>query len=162
MYSQFQVVENVAFAVGDNQQIFKSVNAGESWNTVAIPMAASDQVRRLYFYSENIGFVDGITHLFRTTDGGVHWESSTLPFGSMNIFHSYNEYESFNMEAVLEYEGGEFPQFKGTVAERTTDGGQSWQTSEISETLMLGITVFPTRELGYSFSGKDFHTIRKR
>jgi photosystem II stability/assembly factor-like uncharacterized protein len=161
MHSKFHVVDGVAFAEG-NQLILKISDAGETWENIQIPMAVQDGIRRIYFYNENIGYVDGFSQLYRTTDGGMHWNTSDLPFESLTVFHSYNEHESFNIEAVMRYEGGEFPQFKGSICERTTDGGQTWQTSEISEVLMLGLTVFPRRDLGYSINGRDFYTIARK
>ena len=162
VYDKFYCVHDVVFIAGENQKIFKSTDWGNSWETLATPIPASNFVRNIYFYNENSGFIDGVTGIYKTTDGGLHWDPVDFPFSSFDVFHFYSETEGFNIETVSIWEGDEFPVFAGTQSYQTSDGGKTWKKSELNDSIYPGLTHFPERDLGYGINYSDFYTIKKK
>lgn len=160
-YDKFFSVDNIIFIAGENQKIFKSSDYGHKWETINTPIEAYNDVRNIYFFNEDIGYIDGITAIYKTTDGGINWTKTNFPFANFDTFHFYNENEGFDIETVSVYEGGEFPTFKGSICYQTNDGGNSWSKSELMKSLYLGLTYFPQRNLGYGFNLSEFCTIKK-
>lgn len=160
-YDKLFFVDNLVFVAGENQKIFKSSDYGHNWETISTPIEAYHDVRNLYFYNESIGYIDGITSIYKTTNGGLNWSKANFPFTNFGTIHFYNENEGFNIEPVMAYEGGDFPTFKGSICYKTTDGGASWSKSELMKVLYLGLTYFPQRNLGYGFNLSEFCTIKK-
>lgn len=161
-YDKFFYIDNFIFVAGENQKIFKSSDFGHSWETINTPIEAQYYVRNLYFYNEKIGFVDGVTAVYKTTNGGLNWIKTDFPFTSFDTFHFFNENEGFNVATVAAYEGGEFPTFKGSICYETKDGGISWSKSDLVKSLFLGLTYFPQRDLGYGLNLSEFCTIKKK
>lgn len=155
-------VDNLVFAAGENNQIFKSSDHGQSWETIETPIELNYNIRNIYFYNENIGYVDGVTHIYKTIDGGVNWEETNFPFSSLGTFHFSSENEGFNIQTVAVYDGGDFPTFKGSISYETMDGGITWTKSELMKSLYLGMTFFLRKDLGYGFNSSEFSIIRKK
>lgn len=160
--NKIECVDNILYVAGDNQKIFKSKDYGDSWQTINTPISVSDNVGNIYFYNENIGFIDGGTSVYKTTDGGVNWEAANFPFSSLETFHFYDETEGFNFKIIFEYDGGDFPTFKGSIVYQTSNGGKSWNKSELLDSLNLGLTYFPQKDLGYGINGSEFYTIKRK
>ncbi|HYG03497.1 MAG TPA: hypothetical protein VD927_13690 [Chryseosolibacter sp.] len=160
-YNKFFCVDDVVFIAGENQKIFKSTNFGDNWETINTPIPAWNDVRNIYFYNESIGFVDGVTNLHKTIDGGLSWETIDFPFSSFDVVHFFNETEGFNIEKVSQYEGGEIPTFKGSQSFQTSNGGETWIQSDLNKSLSLGLTYFPQRDLGYGVNFPAFYVIKK-
>lgn len=161
-YDKFYCVENVVYIAGDDQKVFRSPDYGRNWETLITPISASNDVRDLYFYNETVGFMDGGTNIYKTTDGGLNWEIVNFPFSSFGVFHFNSETEGFNIETVSVYEGGDFPTFKGSQSFQTTTGGDSWTKSRLNDSIYLGITCFPENDLGYGINHSEFYTIKKK
>ena len=161
-YDRFFCVDNVVFIAGENQKIFKSKDWGDNWETINTPIPAWNDVRNMYFYDESLGFADGVTNLYKTIDGGLNWETVDFPFSSFNVIHFYNETGGFNIEAVSAYEGGDFPTFKGSQSYQTSNGGETWNKSDLDVSIYLSLTFFPERDLGYGMNSSEFYTIKKK
>ncbi len=161
-YDKLFYAGNIVFVAGENQKIFKSKDQGRTWETISTPIEASHYVRNLYFYNESIGYIDGVTSIYKTTDGGVKWTKVSFPFSSFGTLHFYNENEGFNVEAVSAYQGRDFPAFLGSVCYETVDGGESWTKSGIDKSLYLGLTCFPEKDLGFGFNLSEFCAIKKK
>jgi hypothetical protein len=155
-------VDNIAFVAGENNQIFKSKDYGQTWQTISTPTESYNNVRNIYFYNENIGYVDCIYHIYKTIDGGLNWEETNFPFTYFGTFHFSSENEGFNIQSVAEYEDLDFPTYKGSISYETLDGGTTWTKSEIIKTLYLGMTFFPRKDLGYGFNFSEFSIITKK
>jgi len=162
MHDKFYCIDNVVFIAGENQKIYKSTDYGENWETINTPIPAYNFVRNLYFYNKNIGFIDGISNIYKTTDGGINWEVVNFPFSSFEVLHFNSETEFFNIEAVLVYDGGDFPTFKGSRSYQTSNGGETWTKSELNDSIYLGLTCFPEKDLGYGITFSSFYTIKKK
>jgi photosystem II stability/assembly factor-like uncharacterized protein len=161
-YDQYFYVNNIVYIPGENQKIYKSKDFGDSWETITTPVPVSDIVRNLYFYNENIGYIDGGTCIYKTTNGGIQWDTVNYPFSFFYVFHFFNESEGFDFKDISVYEGGDFPSFKGTICYKTTNGGASWDTSALCPSLYPGLTYFPQKDLGYGINGTEFYTIKKK
>jgi photosystem II stability/assembly factor-like uncharacterized protein len=161
-YDKFFCVDDVVFIAGENQKIFKSSDFGNSWETITTPISVWNNIRNMYFYNESIGFIDGVTDIYKTIDGGLNWEYVDFPFSSFDVFHFYNESEGFNIEPVSAYEGGDWPTFKGSQSYKTSNGGETWDKSELVDSLYLGLTFFPKRGLGYGINFSEFYTIKRK
>jgi photosystem II stability/assembly factor-like uncharacterized protein len=155
-------VDNIAFVSGENNQIFKSTDRGQTWQTISTPIESNYDIRNVYFYNENIGYIDGISHIYKTIDGGLNWEETNFPFTYFGTFHFSSENEGFNIQVITVYDGGDFPTFKGSISYETLDGGITWTKSELMKSLYLGMTFFPRKDLGYGFNFSEFSIIKKK
>ena len=160
-YDKLFFVDNLVFVTGENQKIFKSSDYGHNWETINTPIEAYHNIRNLYFYNESIGFIDGITAVYKTTNGGRNWIKTNFPFTNFDTFHFYKENEGFNIETISTYDGEEFPTFKWSICYETKNGGESWSKSDLIKSLYLGLTCFSQRNLGYGFNLSEFYTIKK-
>src|SRR5690606_29553710 len=130
-------VDNIAFVASENNQIFKSSDHGQTWQTISTPIESNYDIRNIYFYNENIGYVDGVTHIYKTIDGGVNWEETNFPFTHFGTLHFSSANEGFNIQTISVYDGGDFPTFKGSISYETLDGGITWTKSELMKSLYL-------------------------
>ena len=160
--SSLYFVDNIAFVAGENNQLFKSKDYGRTWQTISTPIESNYDIRNICFYNENIGYVDGITQIYKTIDGGVNWEETNFPFNYFGTFHFSSENEGFNLQPVAVYDGRDFPTFKGSFSYETMDGGITWTKSELMKSLYLGMTCFPRKDLGYGFNFSEFSIIKKK
>jgi len=160
-YDELVFAGNLIFVAGKNQRIFKSSDYGQTWTTLNTPVKTTSDIRELYFYNENIGYIDGVTEIFKTTDGGLSWIKTTFPFDGFGTLHFSNENEGFHLEYVSAYEGGDWPVFKGSIYYRTKDGGITWTKSELIPSLSMNLTNFPQRELGFAFWGSTLYRMKK-
>ena len=159
----FLCVDNIVFIKGENQEILKSKDLGHSWETIHIPLQASTYIRSLYFLNENVGYVVGINgDIYKTIDGGLNWKKINCPFLSFEIVHFYNEMEGFNIVSVSEYDGGDYPSYKGCFSYQTYDGGVTWNKSELINSGHWGITYFVQKDLGYGLNSTEFYTIKRK
>ena len=161
-HENFFYVDNIVYLAGERQEIYKSTDWGDNWETLTTPIPAWNNVRNLYFYNENIGFIDGVTYIYKTTDGGKNWTTVDLPFSTLGTFHLYSESEWFKFESVYVYEFGDFPTFKGSQSYHTYDGGKTWDNSGLIDSVYIGLAYFPQRDLGYAYNGSEFHVIKKK
>jgi len=160
-YDKLFFVDNLIFIAGKNQIIYKSSDYGQTWVTINTPVKTTFDIREVYFYNANTGFIDGVTEIFKTTDGGLNWTKTNFPFDGFGTLHFSNENEGFNLELVSAYEGGDFPVFKGSIFHETKDGGITWTKSELIPSLSMNLTNFPQRELGFAFYGSALYRMKK-
>ena len=160
-YNHFYCFDNIIYISGANQAIFKSKDQGHTWETLLTPLPAWSFVRNMYFYNESIGYIDGMSDMYKTEDGGLNWEIVDFPFTSFGTFHFYNETEGFNIVDVSEYEEGDFPTYKGCIGYQTDDGGTTWKKSVLSNSYFRYLTFFVQRDLGYGINLSEFFTIKR-
>ena len=158
----FLCVDNIVFIKGENQKIFKSKDLGNSWEIIHTPVEAWNFIRNIYFYNEDIGYIDGISNIYKTVDGGLNWKTVNYPFSSFEILHFYNEVEGFNIVSVSEYDGGCYPTYKGCLNYQTYDGGVTWNKPELTNSGHWGITYFVQKDLGYGLNSTEFYTIKRK
>jgi photosystem II stability/assembly factor-like uncharacterized protein len=160
-YCKFFCVDNIVFIIGEHQTIYKSTDFGNNWETITTPIEPWNDVRGLYFYNENIGFIDGITKRYKTIDGGLNWKIVDFPFQTFTVFHFYNESEGFNIESEIVFNDEYSPTFIGSIGYQTFNGGENWIKSELIDSISIMISCFPERNLGFGLNLKEFYLIKK-
>ena len=101
-------------------------DGGDSWqtsNSPVLPATGAVHVRDLDFVSSDVGFLAGGTSLWRTDDGGSNWNRlyPTEQVGLEKLFF-------LNENVGWAY---------GSTMVRTLDGGNTWQTTERFNHLVL-------------------------
>lgn len=161
-YGVFQCIGNNIFIIGNNQTILKSKDKGENWETLKTPVKVSNNIRNLSFYDGDVGYIDGVEVFFKTINGGQTWDTLKAPFSSFDLIHFYNENEVFNIEKQYTYtEAGCFPSATSSIVHFSSNGGQTWESSEKTDDFILGLYHFPHKDLGYSYAGGYLYSIRR-
>ena len=156
--NKFYCFANIIYVTGESQKILKSKDYGNTWETIQAP----SHVRNMYFYNEYIGYIDGTPNTYKTIDGGLNWEIVDFPFSSFETLHFYNETEGFNISSIYAYEGGDFPNYKGSISYQTYDGGATWKNSALANSHYFVLTYFVQKDLGYGINLSYFFTIKRK
>jgi hypothetical protein len=61
----------------------------------------------------------------------------------------------------MAYIGGDFPSLIGSYAYTTTDGGNTWDKSELMRNFYFGAIIFVTENFAYCISNKHIYTLQK-
>ncbi len=136
--------------VGPGLQVYRSLDAGETWSSVQIEWFETSS--RISFANQSLGFLATRDTVYRTKDGGESWETLNLPTSasSFNDLHTLNSGEVYitaNSNIFYSQDGGDTWQVSATSigsnyiffvnqdtgfrsnADRiykTIDGGQNW------------------------------------
>jgi photosystem II stability/assembly factor-like uncharacterized protein len=103
---------NVGFIINDTF-LLTSTDYGVTWTKV--PNTTFPQLLNFQFLDNQHGFVQGLSQLGVTTDGGANWSFSTLPTNSVYNFQFITPYTGFY------YDLQHYSIYK------TSDAGNSWQ-----------------------------------
>jgi photosystem II stability/assembly factor-like uncharacterized protein len=78
---------NVGYAVGNNGNIIKTTNGGQSWTSIFSP--TSGQLKAVDFVDELNGYIAGNNGIiYRTTNGGISWTNCSTHVNTAN--HIYD------------------------------------------------------------------------
>ena len=117
--------------VNDKSSILKSANSGETWQTVLALSDYNERFSDLHAIGNDRVWVAGFNilentgYLFSTTDGGVNWDTDTIPDNLLlNIFFT----DPLHGWCIA----------KDCVLFRTVDGGQSWSESTFPGSMIFG------------------------
>lgn len=111
---------NTGFICAQGGKIFKTTNAGITWNDLQINNFSS--LNSIYFVNSNVGYCAGSSgKVFKTIDGGTTWINK--PTGSTNSINAIKFYDENNGLAGC---------LSGKIF-KTIDGGETW-ISEVSGT----------------------------
>jgi RHS repeat-associated protein len=78
---------NVGYAVGNNGNIIKTTNGGQSWTSISSP--TSGQLKAVDFVDELNGYIAGNNGIiYRTTNGGISWTNCSTHVNTAN--HIYD------------------------------------------------------------------------
>lgn len=124
----------VGYAVGDNGVVLKSVDSGDSWQTVFTnPLLSFTSV---FFTSIETGYATSGS-LYKTTNGGISWtEIIADTSGQIGEVYFVNSNLGFA---------------SGSVLHRTTDAGNSWTTIDLNN--IFSSIHFPNETVGYFIGG---------
>lgn len=109
------VDNNNGWIIGNGNQIYRTTDSGGNWTSHNI--GTWDYYNYLKFVNTNVGWIGAYNRLLKTVDGGISWNSLTLPAG---LGGSYSANFIDNNNGWL---GGSNGQLY-----KTTDGGSSWTT----------------------------------
>lgn len=109
--------------------IFKTTDGARTWHQqLTWDGPGPDQVRFSADGSQGLVVGRGGVPLFRTTDGGAHWQRMALPPQATQVASQY--FLDVNEGWIISYLNEATPGFAGVF--HTTDGGQSWiQTARL-------------------------------
>jgi photosystem II stability/assembly factor-like uncharacterized protein len=151
-------MENICYATGINQKIYKSTDYGKTWTSINIPQSSVNYIYGFYFINEDLGFLYLSDHNYKTTDGGNTWKVNNLPG---RITHFCNTNDGIIIKDSLAYIGGDFPSFIGTYGYTTTDGGNTWKKFDLAKYFYFGFIDFVSNNFAYCVSNKYIYMLQK-
>lgn len=100
--------------------IIKSDDFGESWLFVTTVEGIESRIDNIRFISSSTGFSSGNGRIYRTTDGGNHWQK---------VFYDSTRYSRFYFEFYNSLKGIAFykSEYYPSAFFLTSDGGVTWQ-----------------------------------
>ncbi|MFP4471770.1 MAG: YCF48-related protein [Bacteroidales bacterium] len=114
--SGISFVGETGYISGNSGVIYKTTDLGETWVQVTPP--ASIAIDRIYFLTENYGFIYGLNFIYYTEDGGETWtEPQSFPGATTNWWLREMVFTS----ETTGYVCGDIGQVY-----KTTDGGKNW------------------------------------
>lgn len=131
------VNDNTGFICSDSGKIFKTTNAGVSWNNMN--SGTFNNLMRMDFFDENIVVIAGYKRtIIKTTNSGMNWESlipnhDTLDFYGCKIISENNYIVTGTGSAIY----------------RTTDAGANWIPSGMGVVNPLWATEFIDENTGW-------------
>lgn len=140
---------DTGWAAGEDGTIIRTNDGGYNWEVQSTNVQTF--IVSLFFLNENLGWALTAksatpfgTTILHTTNGGVDWISEDFPQSStiMNTI--------FFLDSLNGFVGGK-------NISKTTDGGQSWEITNIDSSIVSGLPVhnfkFYSREFGYACGG---------
>lgn len=129
----------VAWALGQAGTVFKSTDAGLTWQARSVPTTAT--LLRAHFVDADNGWLLGEENtLLRTRDGGATWQAQAtgaVGFGGFNVAG----FLTLNAEAAVMLDGS-------GNAFVTRDGGESWASRSVGFGVALGADGVMWRQQG--------------
>jgi photosystem II stability/assembly factor-like uncharacterized protein len=137
------VAPGTLLAVGDPPGVFRSTNAGDTWNAIANPSTAT--LEDIEVAAGSTIFAIGQSgQVVRSTDGGTSWSLRTSPSAS-------------TLQEQHWLSAGDGIVVGDQVARRTTDGGATWNVLPgVNETEDFFNEVFSAAP-GILYAFADFH-----
>lgn len=115
------------WAAGENGVVYKTINGGTSWTSSVLINSYVQDIFNLQFVDSNNGWAcapyancgaGNCVIIYRTTDGGLNWSASTIPYIGSPVLHSFQFTDAMNGYAL------------GTSWFATTnDGGLNWNVT---------------------------------
>mgnify|MGYP002622636239 CR=1 FL=1 len=116
MHSLFILDENTVYASADLSFIYKSTNAGLTWDSLTLGMP--NPFFSIFFINENTGWLVGCCGMyFKTTDAGISWTPETYLTPGFTIHSS----------SFINGTTGWVAAEAGYIL-RTTDAGENWDS----------------------------------
>ncbi len=124
--SLYFINQTTAYAVGWNEIIIKTTNAGTNWSLIHMDAGSSGvELNSTYFFDENTGFAAGGDYgiipnyhskIMRTTNGGVNWSVFEIDSTCIRTIRF--------ISSSVGFAGGW--SFNSKQLMKTTDGGMNW------------------------------------
>jgi photosystem II stability/assembly factor-like uncharacterized protein len=126
-----QMINNIAYIVGHNNSLYKSIDTGQTWTKLNLSIPTN--LRSLYFKSEDTGFIIGENaRLLKTTNGGSSWTQKYIRTAA----YGYDiEFSDSNGIAVG----------NNMLAVSSSDNGETWKvdTTFNSNKSINGVSILP-------------------
>ena len=126
---------NIGYVVGSGT-ILKSIDAGETWNTIY--SNPSIYLKSIYFINESIGFAVG-SSILKTTDGGSSWNEINSTSNNIRKIIFITNQIGFLISTSGIY--------------KTIDGGNNWN---LKSPLNCSSICFPSENVGYAYGINSF------
>lgn len=148
---------NVGWGVNSSGHVVKTTNGGQTWDIKFKTPILPDSNRPVYlrcitWASEQVGLIGTLTtdlRLYRTTDGGEHWNSVALPAAAPKKVCGL-----FAVDQSVIYGSGTNDPGDGAAVIKSSDGGNSWIAIDMSAQASNLIDIyFQTRERGWVVGG---------
>ncbi|UTW66398.1 hypothetical protein KFE94_17375 [bacterium SCSIO 12643] len=159
---KFYTTGELVFVPGENQELYRSDDMGVTWKTVVKPHIPWSYVRSMHFYGNLLGFMDGGSSFYKTEDGGLHWEITSMPLNTLDMFHCANDMEWIAIERTYDTSNGGLLEFIGSTGAQTVDEGSHWAHSKLFSDISIVRYHFPEDYIGYGLNNTEFYTIRKK
>lgn len=130
---------NTGFISDEFAQLFRTTNGGVNWNLVFTTSGTS--INDIFFPSPTIGYAVSESSYLKTTDGGLNWTETSLPYSP--LFHAI-DCPSINNCHILGGNG-----FSTGTLINTTNGGTNWAQSGTSSTTYTDVD-FLNDSIGYA------------
>jgi photosystem II stability/assembly factor-like uncharacterized protein len=121
LYSLDFITADTGFAVGLEGRILKTVDGGANWSWYSptyLPITG------LSFPTPAVGYAADWNYTYKTTDSGRHWTPMALTTGTV-----YPSQSQFHQAYFVNADTGFFVSTNILQLHTTTDGGQTWTTS---------------------------------
>ncbi len=139
-YALHFVDDRVGYLTGNLGMVLKTENGGASWTSLLTGATAA--VRGISFPTRETGFISGAGGtVLKTVDGGKSW----VPAGNTNLGEMYSLHFLTAETGLAAGLGG---------VSRTTDGGQTWQLTKITETDLLREVRLRSPQVGIAVGGQ--------
>lgn len=133
--------DSVGYCVGDSGIVLKTVNGGNSWQTVYSDPAKSFQ--SVFFTDNSTGYAAG-GNIYKTTNGGQSWSAVLIDSNNLSS-------EVYFLNASLGFAGAHNQVYK------TTNAGLTWSVVINSSTGAFNSIHFPSNQVGYFIGGQGLH-----
>ncbi|GAB3027733.1 oxidoreductase [Niabella terrae] len=149
------IAGNAIWVSGSQGTVGKSLDGGLNWEWLPVPGYEKVDFRDIEAFDENTAIIMGIAspaYLLKTTDGGLSWKKvyeNTDP----NIFLDAMAFKNRNEGLVI----GD-PIDGNIFVAATTDGGESWEPSNILQLpkALNGEAFFAASGTNISWSGRQY------
>ncbi|MEI7726449.1 MAG: YCF48-related protein [Bacteroidota bacterium] len=133
----FFVDANIGYAVGDDELILKTVDAGMNWSVQNSNPGSNLYLNSVYFINASIGYAVGGIGL-KTIDGGLTWQSFLSSGNFSSVFFT-------------DANNGYMTSFGGSIY-KTINGGTTWTSQWIKNDRLLSV-FFTDANTGYVTGG---------
>jgi len=133
----------IGFAAGGNGTLLKTVDGGDSWNTLNI--GTNPYISSIFFLNQNTGWLGTqANNIVKTVDGGNTWSFHTIPttsfVASIHFINDQTGFASANSGQIL----------------KTTNGGTNW-VNVAPSTIAWGEIQFTDQNTGYVLQHYDLY-----
>ncbi|MCH8903525.1 MAG: hypothetical protein IIA45_06390 [Bacteroidetes bacterium] len=139
--------KNIGYII-DEGELYKTSDGGDNWKMV-LSSGTDYHLCDLKFLNDDDGYAKTSVHIYRTDDGGENWMKSETPFlcPSRSYFSDFNN--GFVIEPIGIMSGPFNYEFMGSVVHYTSDGGITWNQSDVLSELYLRKFAFASASVGF-------------
>jgi len=141
---EFPVNSTTGYVSGESGRLAKTTDGGKTWSPIG---SFTKDIMAMSFPTDNlIGYIaTGNERIYKTTDSGANWE----------LKHDGNSPASYMYDILFPFDSQTGYALSSTGGAhnskilKTTDGGNSWTTTDAATTSNLYNLSFPTPQVGY-------------